>query len=363
MSHLVRKRLSAQLADLMERELKAGSWGESLPGHRSLMQRYSVSANTCLAALAELEQRGLIGGGEQGRRRRVLLQPARTSRRLTDLLIVERSGIPSGGELELLHSYREAWMESGGSVQSIKADFPRCRHPEALLREAVSNHKADALLLSYAPHVWVDAAAHLRPVFLSGGETRQPSVTGVAYRMEDEIARSAARLRDLGHRRIAAPINLNGRSLEAAVRHGLAEGLVLPPEATLPAEFVPVCPERNPAAWQQVWRKLFAVQKPTAIILSDDLHYLSLLGYCYRTGIRIPADLSVVCLESTGHLEWCQPRPARMHFPIVDATRWFRKWMRNGCLPAGMKYFPLELNDGETVAPAQGGDYSQMISG
>jgi hypothetical protein len=328
MSQLVRKRLSVQLADLMERELKAGCWGESLPGHRSLMERYAVGANTCLAAIAELEGRGIIGGSEQGRRRRVLRRPVRAARKLRDLLVIERSGIPSGGEVELLHVYRESWMKSGGSVQSVKVDYPRCRQPEAVLREAVSNHKADALLLSFPPQAWVTAAIRLRPVFLSGGEWREPFVTGIAYRMEDEVARSSARLRELGHRRIAAPINLNGKGLEAAVSQGLVVGLGLDEGIALPAGSVAICPERNPAAWREVWRKLFALHKPTAIILTDDIHYLSLLGYCYRNGIRIPADLSVVCLQDTGHLEWCQPIPARMHFPMTMATRWFQKWVR-----------------------------------
>jgi DNA-binding LacI/PurR family transcriptional regulator len=349
---LERKSLPVRLADIIEKEIRAGDWQTTLAGHRTLMARYSVSAKTTLAAIEQLEARGLISNAEQGKKRRILVKPEETRRALTDLLIVNSMGAQSGEDIQQMQAYRRAWEEAGGRVQSIKFDFPRYRKPEALLREAVSNHNADALLLHVPPLAWVAAAAKLRPVFLAGGEWKADDTTAVGYNVKDEVTLQAAKLRELGHQRIVVPLDLVGSKMEKAVREGLATGLGVPSDTPELRECCPIYPEKVPEAWQQYWKKTFATVRPTAIILTDDIHYLSLCGYCFRNGIRIPKDLSVVCLESTEHLEWCDPVPTRMRYPIDAAVRHFRKWIRGGCVSIGKKTLPLETIEAGTVARA-----------
>ena len=347
---LERKSLPVRLADIIEDECKTGEWGAALPGHRTLVDRYSVSAKTCLAALALLEARGLITPAEQGKKRRILAQAGKVAKSLQNLLIIDGYGSPSGEDLLQLHAYRTAWEEAGGSVQLTNLDFPRYRRPSALLERTVSNHRADALLLHVPPLAWVEAAARLRPVFLSGGEWRGEKITGVGFHIKDEITRLAARLRLLGHERVVVPLDLVGRRMEDAVREGLADGLGIRHGLPLLSDYCPVFSERVPAAWQSYWKKLFAGVRPTAIILLDDIRVVSLYGYCSQHGISIPGDVSVVCLESTEHLEWTSPVPTRMRFPIHSATGYFKKWLRGGCRPIGMKFFALDFIEADSVA-------------
>ncbi len=89
--------------------------------------------------------------------------------------------------------------------------------------------------------------------------------------------------------------------------------------------------------------------KPTAVILNQDIHVQSLYGFCFRNGIKIPRDLSVICMESTEHVEWCDPLPTRMRFPVQVASGYFKKWVRGGCQPMGVKYLELEWIEGESV--------------
>lgn len=352
-SSLERKSLPVRLADVIEAEIRAGNWGGTLAGHRSLMERYSVSAKTSLAAIDLLETRGLISSAEQGRKRRVLVEPEDRAGSLADLLIIDGMGTQSGEDVLQLQAYRRAWEETGGRVQSIKFDFPRYKRPEALLREAVSNHKADALLLHVPPLAWGVAAARLGPVFLAGGEWQDDDTTAVGYNVGNEVAMQAERLKALGHHRIVVPLDLVGSKMEHAVREGLARGLGIPARSPSLRGACPVFSERVPAAWQQYWRKTFATLRPTAFILTDDIHYLSLCGYCYRNGIRIPRDLSIICLESTEHLEWCDPVPTRMRYPIEAAVRHFRKWIRNGCRAIGKRTLPLEYIEAGTLGAAR----------
>lgn len=350
---LNRKSLPVRLAEIIEGECRTGEWGDTLPGHRTLMERYSVSAKTCLATMSLLEMRGVISPAQQGARRRILVKPGKTAKTLKDLLIIDGQGAPSGEDLQQLQAYRKVWEDAGGNVQSIQFDFPRFRRPAALLREAIAKHSADAVLLHVPPLAWMEAAQEICPVFLSGGEWRGKEITGVGYNVRDELARCVEKLRGLGHDRILIPLDLVGREMENAFRDGLAMGFGIPPKSPILRNFCPVFSERVPAAWQLYWKKAMSTVRPTAVILSADIHYLSLCGYCSRHGIRIPDDLSVVCMESTEHLEWCEPVPTTMRFPVTAAARYFKKWIRSGCKPLGMKFLPLDYVDAGSVAAAR----------
>lgn len=327
----------------------AGTWGDILPGHRTLMNLFAVSAKTSLAAIDLLEARGIISGGERGKRRRILIDPKETNKAMRNLLLIDGLGYLSGEDQMQIQAYRNAWEGEGGKVHTIRFDFPRYQNPSALLRKAVASYSADAILLHVPPLAWVEAAVRLRPVFLAGGEWKGNAITGSAYNIKDEVTRLAAQLREHGHQRVVVPLDLIGRKMETAVREGLAAGLGVDRNDPAVAAYCPVFSESVPAAWQQYWKKIFAKLRPTAVILSTDIQCLSLYGHCARQGIRIPEDLSLICLETSEHLEWFDPVPTRMRFPVNRATAYFKKWVRGGCRPMGMKFFPLDFLEGATV--------------
>ena len=245
---LERKSLPVRLADIIEGGIRSGDWRETLPGHRTLMSRYSVSAKTSLAAIHILESRSLITAGEQGRKRRILVKLETGAKLLKDLLIIDGMGAQSGEDLLQIQAYRKVWEDAGGKVQNIKLDFPRYRRPGALLREAVATHKADALLLHVPPFAWMEAAQKIRPVFLSGGEWRGKLITGVGYDVREELTRCVEKLRNLGHERILIPMDLVGRQMETAFKDGLAKGLGIRPNHPILRDLCPIFPERVPAA-------------------------------------------------------------------------------------------------------------------
>ncbi|MFD0893915.1 LacI family DNA-binding transcriptional regulator [Luteolibacter ambystomatis] len=351
MNPLERKTLSVRLADEIERSIRNGEWTGLLPGHRALMKTYSVSAKTCIAAIDQLETRKIISAGEQGKRRRILIKGNAATRKLETLLMIDDMTAPSGGHSIVLHAYRSAWEESGGRVINLRFDFPRYRHPERLLRETVERYRADAILLQVATQPWIQAAIALRPTYLDGGAKVYEEATSVSYSMGAETRRVATMLHAMGHRRIAAPQELLAKTFEQSIRRNLGEVLGLSPTSAQIAALCPIFPESVPAAWNGYWKKLFASVRPTAVILNKDLHVHSLLGFCSRHGIAIPRDLSIVCLESTDSLAWCDPSPTRMRFPAEIAIGVFRKWIRGGCRNLGWKTVELEYVEGATIAP------------
>ncbi|MGC4013505.1 MAG: substrate-binding domain-containing protein [Luteolibacter sp.] len=351
MNPLERKTLSVRLADEIERAIRLGEWTGRMPGHRTLMKTYKVSAKTSIAAIAHLEARGVISTAEQGKRRDILLKAKRAARCLETLLQLDDMTAPSGGHSINLRAYAAAWEDAGGRVVNLRFDFPRYTRPAKLLRDAVERYRADAIHLQVATLPWIKAAIALRPTYLDGGERIPDEATGVSFSMGGEVGRMAEKLHALGHRRIAAPTEMLAKSFEISIRRHLAEVLGLPPSSPEIVALCPIFPESVPAAWNGYWQKLFATTRPTAVILNKDLHVHSLYGFCARRGISIPRDLSVVCLESTDSLAWCDPLPSRMRFPVEEATACFKKWLRGGCRPLGWKKLALEYVEGATIAP------------
>ena len=349
--HLERKSLPLRLADMIEQELVAGTWGDTLPGHRTLMKFFSVSAKTSLAAIDLLEARGVISAAEHGKRRSITIVPKAAHHVMRNLLLIDGLSSASGGEQKELQALIKAWEDGGGVVQTIRFDFPRYQKPIALLQKAVASFSADAILLHVPPLAWVQAAARLRPVFLAGGEWKGTSITGCAFSIRNEVTKLAGMLRALGHQRVVTPLDLVGRALENELREGLASGLGVDLRDPALDALCPIFSEAVPDVWQQYWKNIFSKVQPTAVILNTDIQCLSLYGYCYRHGIRIPEDLSVICMETSEHLEWLNPVPSRMRFPINQAVTYFKKWLRNGCNPMGLKFFSLDYIAGATVAP------------
>jgi hypothetical protein len=348
---LERRPLPVRMADLIEQSIREGDWANVLPGHRVLMKRYGVSAKTTLAAITVLENRGIISKGKQGENRTIIAKSRSARNRAMNLLVIDGRGASSGEDLRQIEAYRAVWEECGGRVLSVRYDYPRYRRPGTLIASTVASHSADALLLHNPPLGWTKAAVALRPVFLSGGEWSGLKLSGVGYHLGKVAGQWALKLREMGHERILMPLGSTGESLIANVRECMAPGLGLRANSTLLREYCPVIDERVPEVWQACWRRMFSNVRPTAVIVTDDIHYLSLSGYCSGQGIRIPRDLSIVCLESTEHLEWCDPTPTRMRFPVEAAAAHFRKWALNGCQSMGMKFFDLEYAGGKTIAP------------
>lgn len=346
---LERKSLPVRLADEIEQSIQKSDWGEYFPGHRVLMKNYSVSAKTCLAAISQLEARGVISSGEQGKKRRILVKSKSTLKSMSNLLVIEGCGPLSGEDIQQLHTYQTIWEEAGGSVQQVRFDLPRYRRPASLIHDAVQRYRADAILLHVPPAAWVRAAMAERPVFLAGGEFIRADITGVGYNIQAELPRLVARLKAMGHERIAVPFYPVGPRMEEAIQQGVAQGLGLKADSKMVRDCCPIFPERVAAAWQEYWKKLFSSLKPTAVILNQDIHVQSLYGFCFRNGIKIPRDISVICMESTEHVEWCEPLPTRMRFPIEVAGAYFKKWVRGGCVALGVKYLDLEWIEGESV--------------
>lgn len=351
-----RRSIAAQLADRIESEIRAGTWQGELPGKRMLAERYGVNVKTGAAAMDLLEQRGLLGPATAGRGREILAprksrgpRKQESGKRL--LIIHQATGLLSIEDFQLLHRMGDTWERSHGEVVWARVDYPRCKRPGPLLDSLIKRHAADALLLYVPESGWCRQAAARRPYYQIGGpyEADVPISLG-AYAIDLEVQRVVSYLRKLGHRRILLPSESMGDRMKQSIVDGLRGGGDTKPEFGRWEDYCPTFPESVPAAWSGYWKKSLSSLRPTAVVLFEDTHLLSLYGHCYTHGIRIPADLSVISIGYESRFEWCQPRPTMLRYPGNTAVAHFQQWLEGGLKPIGRKFFELEMIEGESVA-------------
>jgi hypothetical protein len=87
------------------------------------------------------------------------------------------------------------------------------------------------------------------------------------------------------------------------------------------------------------------------VIVHKETSFFSLLGYCFRRKLRIPEDLSVICLAASDNLLWCHPVPDHVTFPKAKALAHFRRWILGGLQTTGLALLPVKFVDaGSTQA-------------
>jgi DNA-binding transcriptional regulator YhcF (GntR family) len=353
--NIERRSIAAQLADRIEQEIRAETWEGELPGKRTLADRHGVNVKTCAAAIDLLEQRALIGPASAGKGRTILPQPKlRKSRgRQSDkrlLVLHQAGGVINVEDYHLLQRMGEIWTRIHGELAWASVDFPRCKSPGPQLDVLIKRHSPDALLMLMPGGGWHREALRRLPFYMSGGpyEEDLPLSLG-ACAINLEMKRVAKHLRDLGHRRIVSPTEGMSERMWRSIIDGLRSEDGGKPEIGTWEDHCPRFPGNVPEAWDGYWKKTFARLRPTAVIVHEDAHLLSLYGYCFVHGLKIPDDVAVISISYDPRLEWLLPKPVMMRFPAKLALAHFRRWIDGGLRPIGRKHFPLVMGDGGSL--------------
>lgn len=351
-----RRSLAVQLSEQLEKEIRTGTWKGVLPGKRTLAERYGVNVKTCATAMDLLARRDVIGPAVVGRGRLILpntgfrrIDQKRGEKRL--LVLHQAGGAVNVADYHLLQSMSELWDRSCGRTAWATVDFPRCKSPGPRLDALVKRHSADALLLLTPGTGWHREAEGRLPSYLCGGPYEESlPISLSAYKIPVEVRKIVRHLRQRGHSRIIFPTEgLSGKSWRAIV-DAMHEKNSAKPEVGTPEDYCPRFPTNVPEAWDSYWKTTLARLGPTAVIVQDDAHLLSLYGYCAVHGLQIPRDLSVISTNYEPRFEWLRPKPVMMRFPAKAALAHFQYWTDGGLRHTGTKFFTLEMVDGDSVS-------------
>lgn len=358
MSERIEKRpLPVIVAERVEAAISEGVWVDELPGRRVLARHFEVSVKSCVGALEILLEKGLIESAGKGKPFLIVKGKAGRvkSEKSMNLLLLHQSNVSiTHDDEDLLRGLQSAWLAGGGMVHRVPVDFGYHKRARNLLGSLVRRYGADAVLLYAPPYSWAEAASEVLPVFQVGGLLeRRLGISYYATEVLELIPQVLEYLFSRGHRRIMIPWEDEGvqrPTLQAMERaYGdLDEGGEMEDVRVL-REFCPLMACSTPEAASVFWREQLARLEPTAVVVEGDRGLLSLYGFCYRAGLKIPADLSVISLSANPVLNWMYPRPSMMSFPNERVVGEFKKWMGSGCKAMGIHLLPLTLIEGESV--------------
>lgn len=297
-------------------------WAGRMPGSDSLARELAVGHNTIEAALAQLEKEGLLVPQGNGRRRAIVLpDDAAVPALRIAFLGYDAPARNEGYLLDALHSLTDHGHNAfftDKTLVALNMDVPR-------ITRMVNRTEADAWIVAAGPRKvleWFAAQGH-RTFALFGAPHGLPVAAVVPDR--EAVLTAFRRLLDLGHRRLVFLVFRGRRRenpgplwrtlLEGMESHGIKTGRYTMPEW-----------EDTPQGFLRLLESLFAHTPPTALVVEEPPHFFAALQFCGKRGLRVPEDVSLLCLQESGDFAYCTPSVAHCRWDRAAVVRRIVRW-------------------------------------
>jgi DNA-binding LacI/PurR family transcriptional regulator len=99
----------------------------------------------------------------------------------------------------------------------------------------------------------------------------------------------------------------------------------------------------------------FQVSPPTAIIASSSPTNFATLHFLLNRGIRVPQDLSLICLDDDPYFNECRPSVAHVHWSRRPVVKRIVRWVNDvsqGKEDTRQTMIKAEFIEGGTIGPA-----------
>ena len=168
------------------------------------------------------------------------------------------------------------------------------------------------------------------------------------------LVKATRSLIDLGHSRIVLLLRRQHRLPTPAIS---ATAFL----STLEAHGIPTSPfnlpdwEETAEGFQECLAALFKVTPPTAMFLDESHHFVAACHFLATRGLRVPRDVSLICMDSDPVIDWCIPAIARIRLEFKNVVRHILSWANNisqGKRDVRKHFFQGEYVPGGTVGPA-----------
>ena len=318
---------SEQVADYLKEQIQIGRWTGVMPGENLLVTQLQIGRDTARAALALLEEEGLIVSDGAGRKRRIV--EARGVSRIGKLRLRILPFDKDSKEGVLISSLLAALQEAGCNVDFASKSLHELGMDVGRVARLVAKEPADG---------WITCAC-ARPV--NEWFSAQPFPTLALF----------GRIRGLP---IAAAGPAMIPSLTAAIRHLIGHGhgrivmfareecrkpVLALPERTFMEELeaagletsaynLPDWEESRDGLIRQI-DELFRFTPPTALIFHETPIFVAARAYLAHRGIIAPRDISLLACDPDPSFAWSKPAVSHLRWDHRPVVRRVVKWAKN----------------------------------
>jgi DNA-binding transcriptional regulator YhcF (GntR family) len=318
---------SGQLAEHLKEEIRAGRWTERMPGETWLVTNLHVGRDTVRAALAQLEEEGMLVSQGQGKRRRIVKDGgAETPRKIrVRIFLYEKQARGDIDNSSLLAQLLEAGFEAEFAAKSLKdlgMDVGR-------VTRYVKQNPADAWVVSAASREVLEwFAGQATPAIAMYGRHYGLPIAAAYPIMIPGLASSVRHLVNHGHKRIVMLTREERRKPELsrpeqAFIDELESAGIRTGAYNLPDW------EESREGLGRLLNELFRLSPPTALIFQEAQLFIAARSHLADRGIIAPRDVSLVVAESDPSFGWSDPLPSHIHWDYRPVVRRVVRWAKN----------------------------------
>lgn len=296
-----RTSLTHETASTLKEWIRRGVLKEILPGELQLKGRLGVGRDTLRLALKLLTDEGWITEATKGRQRRVkqVVDALEQEQQKTVLPVTFMSPHPIEHRVTLLdlEETQVRLNELGSSLRFVSPDLFRLKNPERQLERLVNTHPSSAWILYLAGEQiqrWFDREKI--PTLIYGSAFPGVTLPFVVSDWGAAAYHAGVQLIRQGHRTIGVLEYHERFPGLVAEEKGLEQALApLGDEGRL----VVLTDERTPETVARSLERAFSMKdRPTALVLTATLQLLTCYSWMTSRGIRVPQDVSLVCLAN-----------------------------------------------------------------
>lgn len=320
-----RHSLEKQTATVLQEEIAKGTWRDLLPGERTLCAMLQVSRHTLRAALGQLRNDGVIRS-EQGVGNRIV--PHRTQDGAPQPA-VQDVGLLVSGPLDDLLPKHILWIDQLRAMLGERDCRLHTFHgkkfalgdPGRALQRLLAQHAHKCwilLLSSEAVQKWFEKQQV--PCVVAGTIYAGVDLPYCDLDHRAVCRHAAGLLLGRGHRQMALVIQKSRRAGDLESEAGFVEGIRQ--SAHTDTEVMIGYHDATAAGIVATVKRLMQRQStPTALLVTNPFHYLTVVGSLARLGYRVPEDVSVVSRDGEPHFPYLIPAPT--HY-MIDPRRFAR---------------------------------------
>ncbi len=319
--------LTAQVAERIAAEIKNGTWGNWLPGERTLTKTLQTSRKTLRKALAQLKREGTI------RTRHGLGHEIRGAAGSAPSLTGAGEGtvgLLTPESLENLRPYTALWVdelrallfESGAKLTTFSGHRFFTGRPEKALARLVEQNPQRCWVLAHS-NERIQQWFHEKrvPCIIAGSSHPGLPLPNVDLDYFAVCRHAAGAMLRLGHRRVALFMKQSERAGDLESQRGFEDGVRTSRHPD--AESIIVQHNGTVDGAYRVLARVFTSQSPpTALLVAQSAFYLTTIAFLAERGLRVPKAVSLMCREDDTFLAYLKPAPARYSCnPKVYAKR------------------------------------------